>query len=151
MHTFTDARERRWTVDLSVGVAKRIRDATGVDITDPDIAGLMDKLNDTITLCDVLWVCVQDEADTHTPPVTDEEFGMALAGDAIDAATSAFLEELVDFSPSRRRAILRPMLDRLRAEEAKAAAAIDEMLPAVLDQVFSTAEVGEKSTGSPES
>ena len=49
-------------------------------------------------------VLVQDQARTLN--VTDEQFGTALAGDAIENATKAFLDELVDFFPGAKRLFL---------------------------------------------
>ena len=45
--------------------------------------------------------------------VSDADFGRALSGDVIDAATTALLEELIDFFPSRRRAILRQAWEKV--------------------------------------
>ena len=43
-----------------------------------------------------------DEA-AEKQKISDEDFGRGLGGDAIDSATTALLEELVDFFPQRRR------------------------------------------------
>ena len=51
-----------------------------------------------------------------------------MAGDAIDAATTALLEELVDFFPSGKRQILNKALAKLRTFETKALAAADKRL-----------------------
>jgi hypothetical protein len=62
---------------------------------------LIEKLiRDPVLLCDVVYAICKPEADTRS--VSDEEFGKAMAGDAIEAATTAVLEELVGFCPSPR-------------------------------------------------
>ncbi len=51
-------------------------------------------------LCDEVYAICKPEADG--PRITDEQFGRAMAGDAIEHATKALLEDLVLFSPSPR-------------------------------------------------
>jgi hypothetical protein len=53
-----------------------------------------------VLLCDVIYVVCKPQADEQN--VSDEDFGRAMAGDAIEHATRALLEELVGFSPSPR-------------------------------------------------
>jgi hypothetical protein len=65
-----------------------------------------------VLLCDVLWALIAPAA--VTAGVTDEQFGAALAGDAIDHATVAFMEELVSFFPEPRRSLLRRVIEKLR-------------------------------------
>ena len=66
---------------------------------------LLEQLStDPILLCDVVYVLCKPEADQQN--VTDEQFGQAMAGDAIEHATTALLEELVDFFPLARRRVL---------------------------------------------
>lgn len=108
MQIFKDRDGREWQVVLNVFQMKRVRAALGVDlinVIELDKDGqvrvdMIDKIaNDPCLLVDILWVLVQDQARTLN--VTDEQFGTALAGDAIESATKAFLDELVDFSPAR--------------------------------------------------
>ena len=104
MQNFKDRDGREWQVVLNVYQMKRVRAALGVDlinVIELDKDGqvrvdMIDKIaNDPCLLVDIHWVLVQDQARTLN--VTDEQFGTALAGDAIEAATKAFLDELVDF------------------------------------------------------
>jgi hypothetical protein len=127
MRTFQDNAGRTWTVALSIWTVKRVRDVLGVDLLDlggqtvwptrtregEQLPGnLLSRLiADPILLVDVLYVACKDQADAAG--VTDEQFGRAMAGDSIDAATRAFLEELADFTPSPR--------DRARARKVLAA------------------------------
>jgi hypothetical protein len=71
-----------------------------------------------VLLCDVLFALCKPQADAQG--VTDEDFGRAMAGDVIDAATSAFLEELCGFFPKGRRELLAKALGKLRHLEAVA-------------------------------
>jgi hypothetical protein len=78
-----------------------VRDLTGLDLLQVLDGSLIDKLiRDPVLLCDVVYAACKPEADAQK--VTDEQFGRAMAGDAIEHATSALLEELVSFCPSPR-------------------------------------------------
>ncbi len=103
MRQFKDNAGRTWTVDINVATLKRVRGLTGVDLMQVIEGTLIEKLiRDPVLLCDVVYAVCKPEADAATPRVSDEEFGKAMAGDAIEAATSALLDELVGFCPSPR-------------------------------------------------
>ena len=113
MRTFKDNAGRTWSVTLNVLQMKRIRAHLGIDLVNVitlDAGGkvkvdLVDRIaNDPCLLVDILWVCVGDEA--KAAGVTDEEFGRSLAGESIEEATRAFLDELVDFFPGAKRLFL---------------------------------------------
>ena len=101
MRQFKDNAGRTWTVDINVATLKRVRGLTGVDLMQVIEGTLIEKLiRDPVLLCDVVYAVCKPEADVAK--VSDEEFGKAMAGDAIEAATTAVLEELVGFCPSPR-------------------------------------------------
>ena len=121
MQIFKDRNGQDWQVILNVFQMKRVRASLGVDlinVIELDKDGqvkvdMVDRIaNDPCLLVDILWVLVQDQARTLN--VTDEQFGTALAGDAIEAATKAFLDELVDFFPGAKRLFLRKAVDLAR-------------------------------------
>ena len=114
---FGDNSGRKWTVEINVGAIKRVRTLCGVDLLEMVSGGdLAQKMStDPVLLCDVLFALVKTAADAAA--VTDEDFGRAMAGDAIEQATTAMLEELVDFFPSRRRGLLAKALGKLRTLE----------------------------------
>ena len=110
MKAFTDAKGRSWEIELNIRQMKRVRDILGVDLvnviqtrSDGSIAtDTIDRVaNDPILLCDILWVLCEQQA--KLAGVTDDDFGSSLAGDSIETATRAFLDELVDFFPGARR------------------------------------------------
>ena len=111
MKTFTDTTGRVWTVTINVNAIKRVRALIDVDLLEVIEGTLLERLiRDPILLCDVVYAVCKPEADKLG--VTDEEFGKAMAGDAIDQATKALLEELVGFSPSPQgRANLQRILE----------------------------------------
>lgn len=101
MKQFKDNAGRTWTVDINVATLKRVRGLAGVDLMQVIEGTLIEKfIRDPVLLCDVVYAICKPEADTAK--VSDEEFGKAMAGDAIEAATGAVLEELVAFCPSPR-------------------------------------------------
>ena len=135
MRSFRDTKGRTWKVELNVRQMKRVRDALGVDLVnviearrDGTVAAdtLERVANDPVLLADILWVLCEGEA--KPAGVTDDDFGSALAGDAISEATRAFLDELVDFFPGARRLFLRKAVDLARKCESEGEAALKAAL-----------------------
>lgn len=108
MKSFTDNSGRTWAVVINVDAIKRVRGLLHVDLLDLNV--LDQLIRDPILLCDVVYAVCQPEAAARQ--VSDVDFGRAMAGDPIDQATKALLEDLADFSPSPRdRANLKRVLD----------------------------------------
>ena len=119
MKTFTDNGGHTWTVAINVDAIKRVRSLLEIDLLEAVEGKLIERLrDDPILLCDVIYVLCKPEADAAN--ISDEQFGQAMAGDAIDAATVALMEELVGFFRKGRRELLAKALDRLNEVEAKA-------------------------------
>ena len=135
MKTFTDNKDRVWEVELNIRQMKRVRDVLGIDLVNVISANkdgtvstdtLERVANDPILLVDILWVLCEGQA--KTAGVTDDVFGSSLAGDSISEATRAFLDELVDFFPGARRAILKKAVGLARRYEEENAAALEKAL-----------------------
>ena len=145
MQTFNDNSGRTWSLTINVDAIKRVRGLLDVDLMQAldGPRNLLERLvTDPVLLCDVVYVLCKPEADPRK--VSDEDFGRAMAGDAIDAATTALLEELVGFFPQAKRQVLRKALDKLKVLETKVFDAvtarldsgeIDRMLEAELNKV----------------
>lgn len=119
MKTFNDNAGRTWTVSLNVDAIKRVRSLVDVDLMQAVGGKLLERLTtDPVLLCDILYAVCKAECDARN--VTDEDFGRALAGDAIDAATTALLEELVDFFPQAKRRVLGKAMGKLKSLQARA-------------------------------
>ena len=119
MHSFKDNAGRIWVLGINVQTVKRVRALVNVDLMDALNGDLIQRLStDPVLLCDTLYAICKPECDAQS--VTDEQFGSALAGDAIDAAAAAFMDELVDFSPAPRRGALAAAIDQMRAMETRA-------------------------------
>ncbi|MBX3408239.1 MAG: hypothetical protein KF869_15920, partial [Phycisphaeraceae bacterium] len=92
MRSFKDNQGRLWSVEINVTAIKRVRGLTGEDLMQVIEGTLIEKfIRDPVLLCDVVYAICKPEADARS--VSDEEFGKAMAGDAIEAATTAVLEE----------------------------------------------------------
>jgi hypothetical protein len=121
LKTFRDNKRRVWTLEVNVAAIKRVRGLCKVDLNsivevDPEnrpTARLLEQLSsDPVLLVDVLYAICKPDADKQG--VTDEEFGRSLAGDSIDEATAAFLDELVDFFPGAKRLFLKKAVELSR-------------------------------------
>jgi hypothetical protein len=127
MKTFTDNAGRTWTVAISIDSIKRVKGLLSVNLLDAIEGKLLERLvADPVLLCDILYVLCKPQADAAG--VSDEDFGRAMAGDAIEAATTAFLEELADFFPKGKRELLQKALGKLRKLQAMALSAAGERL-----------------------
>jgi hypothetical protein len=81
-----------------------------IHLVDDGFKSLSKLVSDPVTLADVLYCLCKDQADKQS--ITDEDFGRALAGDAITLAADAFVEELIDFFPdARARSSLRKAIE----------------------------------------
>jgi hypothetical protein len=113
MHSFVDNSRRTWEVAINVAAVKRIRGLLGIDLyalVDDGFKSLSKLVSDPVILADVLYCLCKDQADKQS--ISDEDFGRALAGDAITHAADAFVEELIDFFPdARARASLRKAIE----------------------------------------
>ncbi len=154
MHSFKDRNGRDWDVSLNVTEMKRVRSRLGVDLVnvitlDKDGAvkvDLVDRIaNDPCLLVDILWVLVEGQASKAG--ISDEQFGQALAGDSIEAATRAFLDELVDFFPGAKRLFLKKAVELSRRYAGEMAESLEKALN---DPEFER-RVGESMGSSPSS
>lgn len=126
MKSFTDNTGRTWTLSVTVGTIKRVRALCNVDLAgvisiesgaQPKV-DLLERLgSDPVLLVDVLYAVCKPEADAKG--VSDEEFGQAMSGDAIEMATTALLDEVIDFFPETKRKVFRKILDATRRFESR--------------------------------
>ena len=135
MKSFTDNAGRVWMLAVNVGAIKRVRALCGVDLNsiieldekNKPTAKLLERLStDPVLLVDVLYAVCKPECDSKN--VTDEEFGAAMAGDAIDLATSTLLDEIIDFFPEAKRLAFQKILSATRRFEEIARKRLTDML-----------------------
>ena len=134
MKTFTDNTGRTWTLLVNVATIKRVRALCGVDLNSiievedgKPTTKLLERLStDPVLLVDVLYAVCKPECDSKN--VSDEDFGAAMAGDAIENATSALLDEVIDFFPAAKRLAFRKILSASRRFEQAARTRMQTML-----------------------
>lgn len=151
MKEFKDEEGRPWQLKVNVASIKRVKDLTGIDLLDSVEGEVMQRLvANPIDLCDVLFALVKPQADDKG--ISDVQFGEGMAGEAIDHATVAFLEELTDFFPEPRRSLLKKAVQKINQMMAIAAEAGHEYLNSpALDQKLRADIAGSLSLDLPES
>jgi hypothetical protein len=146
MKSFTDNQGRAWTLVVNVATIKRVRALCAVDLNaiieveegKPETRLLERLSTDPVLLVDVLYAICQPECERRQ--VTDEDFGAAMTGDVIEAATSALLDEIIDFFPDAKRQALQKILAATRRF---AAMTRQRLLETLADQDFEDKLVSE--------
>jgi hypothetical protein len=149
MHIFKDKEGREWTLDVNVTSIKRVRAALEVNLLDVVDGKLIEELDgNPILLVDVLYVLCKPDAEKRN--ITDEQFGQAMAGDAIDRATSAFLAELSDFFPNGKRQLLQKAVAKIETLRTMALARATERMDSGELESLMAKLLNGTSTNSPE-
>lgn len=108
---FRDKTGRTWALELNAPLIRKIQQTLGVNLVDLKADPIGQIETDPLLFVDILWMIVEANAGD----VTDEEFGRALAGEAvIDAAGEALAEAIVNFSPSGKRSLIRSLREQNR-------------------------------------
>jgi hypothetical protein len=151
MQTFRDNAGRTWTVAIDVAAIKRVRSLIGYDLLAVlDGTGTQALVSDPVLLVDVLYALCRPETDRLA--VTDEDFGRSMAGDAIEHATQALLEELVSFCPNPRdRKNLRRVVSAMWTTMERARDVVESRIESDLQSAMnrSLAALGGSSGSSP--
>lgn len=102
MKQFKDMKGRPWDVEVTVSTLKRVKALLGVDLMQVvEGKDLLQRLYaDPCFLVDV--VCAVLRPQLEAKGVGDEDFGAAMAGDAIEHAAVALIEEIIAFCPSQK-------------------------------------------------
>lgn len=132
MRIFKDNKGKTWTVEVNVLTIKKIRAHCNVNLLDvldlnQGADSLLAKLaDDPVLLADILYAICVPEQDQNAD--TEAAFMTAIAGDVVDQATWALMEEIADFFPKAKGAVLRKVLEIAKVQELKTAATLDEVL-----------------------
>mgnify|MGYP007024217571 FL=1 len=95
MKTFTDNKGRNWNIEINIATVKRLK-GFNINLMDAIRGDLIKEVSDDpIYLADLIFYICKPQADELK--ISDEDFGSALAGDAIQMATDALLDELKKF------------------------------------------------------
>ena len=129
MARFSDTNGRPWDVRIDINAIRRVRAAFGLDLAkilaSPD--SLAALYGDIVQLVDVIYTICKPQADASG--VSDIQFGEGLAGDVLGMAIEAFEQAAIDFLPeSRRRTLLRQILDSGKAVQAQATLRIENAI-----------------------
>lgn len=102
MQQFKDTQGRDWQIDINVASLRRVQSVLKTDLLKVlEDRKLLERLyGDPMFLVDVLCVLLKPQCEKHG--ITDEQFAEAMAGDCIEAAAVALIEDLIGFSPSQK-------------------------------------------------
>ena len=136
MKTFTDKNKKAWTIELTVGSARRVKSDTTIDLfkvislEKDGKAEMTDTLQrlieDPCALVDVLYSLCRIQAEKEG--ITDKDFGELFDADAIEAAANALVEEIILFSPAAKRKALTKIYTMAQRIAAKNEAELDKLL-----------------------
>lgn len=132
MQTFTDTQGRLWTVKVTIGTIKDIREVLDIDILDPQI--FFRQIQDPIALCNILFVACRSQCDAVG--VSDVEFGHSLGGSALRDAKNAIVEAYINFTPNPEAVPrLRELADRMDRIGDRILATISKKMPAITEAI----------------
>jgi len=155
MRSFCDRNGRAWEITLTIGSAKRVKEALDVDLLEPMKGDppLVAKVSADIELfCNVLWALCRPAAEVEK--VSPETFSEALGGDAIGQAIEAFFAEWIDFFLLVRRPETAKVIQKQRDYQVaildRAAAALDapELTEAVETAICNAEKLGVQQASS---
>lgn len=151
MAQFKDHSGKCWNVEINVGAIRRVRDAVGIDlykIISDSLQGVGELMQDIVKFVDVLYLLCKPQLDAAK--VTDEMFGESLSGDALERASNAFVEALIDFFPNQQaRNRLREFIEK-RREVGKHLLEIAAEQMRTLDPKEEASRLSKSFTNSPE-
>lgn len=107
MRQFSDKDGRKWSVAIDTATIKRVRNLTDFDllkIVEDEGKPLYELRDNVVLLVDVVYAICKPEADSAN--ISDEAFGRAMGGDALEHAWDAVITEMIAFFPTGRRRIL---------------------------------------------
>ncbi len=125
---WTDREGRRWSVTITVGTLKRVKELVEVNLLDVFDGVLLNRLaDDPVLLANTLYAVCKPQADERG--IDDLAFGELLVGDTIEAAAQALVLGLSLFFPQQRRAALTSLWAKMN----RARSAMLDMATAKLD------------------
>lgn len=155
MSKFKDNMGQQWSLSLTIGKVRQLRDSLGFDLLNPNdhmqvISSLTERITFAFLLCEEQAKKLEVDADA---------FEVRLHGDGfMEAASDAFLEELDAFcqrvgqtalAKLTRNTLEQQKAGRVRLQEMLNSGQIDSLLEEV-NQSFTTL-LSQESTGTPSS
>ena len=134
MISFKDTLGRTWICRVDIAAIRRVRALCNIDLANSivvhpdgttDTNVLQALANDPCLLVDTVFAVCKDQADRIG--VLDTDFAAALDGDAIEAATIALMEGIVEFFPLAKRRLLTKILDLVKTQRRQETESMDAM------------------------
>ena len=101
MKIWKDAEGHAYETKITVAEIRDVKTELGINLMDIATGDLLQRISeDVILLCDILYVINRSQAKEYG--IDDVQFGRNLYGDALEEATHAFMEEMIDFFPKQR-------------------------------------------------
>lgn len=101
MKIWKDAEGHAYETRITVAEIRDVKTELGINLMDIATGDLLQKISeDVILLCDILYVINRSQAKEYG--IDDAQFGRNLYGDALEEATRAFVEEMINFFPNQR-------------------------------------------------
>lgn len=145
--SFSDRRDREWTIVLDVALCRDVKAQLGVDLANWADGKASAKLwSDDAALVDVLWLLLKEQAADRA--VDEREFARSLNGDVLAEGLKAIEDAVVNFTRPDRRDLVRKIAEKSgdvttaaiqRATEEVEAAVTPERLKAQLDRTAAKA------------
>ncbi len=141
MKMFTDRQGRSWTIEINYTSLRRVKAATGVDLTrlvDPQSDVMGQLTGDPFVLFDCLVALLQPQLDDKG--ITAEQFGESLDEESADKAAVALIEAAIDFFQEGKRMLLKRAFAKVTtAAQRRQTASLDQALRAVESPEFEQA------------
>ena len=101
MKIWEDAEGHSYETKITVAEIRDVKTELGINLMDIATGDLLQRISeDVILLCDILYVINRSQAKEYG--IDDVQFGRNLYGDALEEATHAFMEEMINFFPNQR-------------------------------------------------
>lgn len=101
MKIWKDAEGHAYETKITVAEIRDVKTELGINLMDIATGDLLQRISeDVILLCDILYVINRSQAKEYG--IDDVQFGRNLYGDALEEATRAFMEEMINFFPNQR-------------------------------------------------
>ena len=101
MKIWKDAEGHAYETKITVAEIRDVKTELGINLMDIATGDLLQRISeDVILLCDILYVINRSQAKEYG--IDDAQFGRNLYGDALEEATHAFMEEMINFFPNQR-------------------------------------------------
>ncbi len=109
--SFTDRRDREWTIVLDVAICRDVKAQLGVDLANWSDGKASAKLwSDDGALVDVLWLLLKEQATELG--VDEREFAKSLNGDVLAAGLKAIEDAVVNFTRPDRLDLVRKIAEK---------------------------------------